>query len=518
MSQRRYKRPDSRVQGHLFPNHLDDYISADNPVRAIDAYVDSLDLAALGYERVAGASRAGQPPYDPRALLKLYLYGYQNRLRSSRGLARECQRNVELMWLLQGLKPSHQTIAEFRRSESRALRATQRDFILLCRDLGLFGGSCVAIDGSFFKANASAKSFVTEKGLQRRLAKIEQQIADWHTALDQADTQGDISTPAHDADLKEKIAAMQARQAELQAQQKALKDAGKTQLSRTDPDARLLNKRGQSLQGFNVQVATDDRHHLIAASDVTCDPNDLKQLKPMSEAVKQALAVEQIDVLADAGYHDLRQIRDSVAAGITPYISEPPQRSKSGQRFSASEFVYDAEDDRYRCPGGHRLTPRGEPRKSDDDEWQQRYQSQPSDCRDCPLRDHCLGPRSQSREVWRNSLHRIRDQQRQRNASRPDHALERSALAEHPFGTLKCRAGWQHFLVRGLEKVRGEWSLMALSYNLTRAINVLGLAAFIDACQARRAAFFLGLAALVAARGGYQTSSGLYPARQVPAA
>lgn len=486
MSTRRYKTGLDRTQADLFPARLDDYVDANNPVRAIDVYVESLDLVELGFTKSAPAdSLAGQPPYPPSGLLKLYLYGYLNRVRSSRALERETRRNVELMWLLAGLAPTYKTIADFRKENAKALRQAHLQFILLCKELELFGRERVAVDGSFFKGNVSKKSFWTEKKLSTQIARLEEQLAQWHRQLDQADRcEAQQPAAADDTELQEKLE----RLAALQAKRQKLKDLGKSQHSEVDEQARLLSKNGQRIAGYNVQIGVESKNKLIVADELTNEPNDLHQLHPMSVKAKAVLDAESLEVLADAGYYSAAGLHACHQEQIVPYVPEPRRRRKAGRegRFEHSDFLYDAEYDRYRCPAGKLLRPSGAPRLQNGQRLQ-RYVSTIPACRDCSLRGQCLSAKSECREVWRGEYEADVKAHRERMQAHPERVRERGALVEHPFGTLKRRAGWDHFLVRGMEKVRGEWSLMAWAYNFSRVLALLGLERFREICLKRKA-------------------------------
>ena len=484
MPQRQYKHGESRNQSALFPVSLDEYLSEENPVRAIDVYVETLDLAALGFSNSKINDHAsGQPAYPPQGLLKLYLYGYLNRVRSSRLLERECRRNVEVMWLLQKLVPSYKTIADFRKNNSHALRRTHRHFILMCRELALFGGERVAVDGSFFKGNVSAKSFITVERLNREIKQLDIEIESWLTQLDRVDMEEPIDdTLKDDPGLAEKLKTLQEKKTEKEGQLQELKAAGKTQLSRVDKDARLLSKRGQKIQGYNVQIVTDSKHHLLIADEVTTDPTDIEQLHPMATQAREALQVESLEILADAGYYKGTQIQACLNDNITPYVPEPERKSATSGRFKRAEFKYDAEQDVYSCPAEGILKPTSKPHYQNN-QWQQCYASLKSDCRCCTIREQCLPPKSKNRRISRSEHEEVLARHLEHMANHPGIMRERSAAVEHPFGTLKRRAGWDHFLLRGLNKVRGEWSLMAWAYNFTRVMNLIGVAPFMVYCN-----------------------------------
>jgi transposase len=320
MMNRTYKIGHSRDQASLLPPCLEDYVSRDNPVRAIDAYVDSLDLNEVGFRDVGSDGGAGQPPYDPADLLKLYLYGYLHQVRSSRRLEREARRNVELMWLLQGLAPGYRTIANFRKENAAGLKAANRDFVLLARSLDLLGGTLVAIDGAFFHGDASKASILTKKRLQEQMAALDRSIAEYNAVLeanDNAEAAAAPGTPPSGEDLAQKLTALRQRRAMAATDLAKLADSGDGQISRTDPDARLLAKHGQIVAGYNVQIAVDDKHKLIVASEVVNEGHDTGQLHAMAEAAKAALGVETLTAVADAGYDNGETLKACEDAAIT---------------------------------------------------------------------------------------------------------------------------------------------------------------------------------------------------------
>jgi transposase len=479
MTNRSYKIGHSREQISLLPPCLEDYVGADNAVRAIDSYVDSLDLLRLGFCDVGSDGGAGQPPYAPGDLLKLYLYGYLNQVRSSRRLAREAQRNIEAMWLLRRLTPGYRTIADFRKNNAAGLQATNREFVRLARSLDLLGGGLVAIDSAYFHGDASKASILTAKRREEQMAAIDRSIAECAAALEANDKAEDaVPPPAAGAAMVEKLAALRARRVAAEADLGQLQSRGDGQLSRTDPDARLLAKHGQIVAGYNVQIAVDDKHKLIVASDVVNDGNDTGQLHAMAQAAKNALGADELTAVADRGYYNGGALKACEAAAITAYVPLPDRsrRLKAQNRFAVEDFLYDAKADLYRCPAGAELRPVPTRKRKADGKQVVRYLSRPSVCHRCPLRQRCLGLRGKRREVERWDGEDVIDRHRARmRAAGADMMRRRKALVEHPFGTLKCRAGYRHFLVRGLQKVRGEWSLMALCYNFSRVLRILGL-------------------------------------------
>lgn len=486
---RRYKSGFDRDQPMLLPPCVDDYVSDDNLARAIDAYVDSSDLEALGFANAQPPKTAtGQPAFHPADLLKLYLYGYLHRVRSSRRLEAEARRNLEVIWLLGGLAPSYKTIADFRKDNAKALKAACRDFALLCQSLDLYGGEVVAIDGSFVRGSASKASIDTGARLDKEAACIEQHIEGYLAGLDEADREG-AEPPSEDPSLQDKLARLRERQADVQERRKKLEDSGQGQLSRTDPDARLLSKSGQSVAGYNVQIVVDAKHKLLVCCEATQDGNDTAQLAPMALQAKAFLGVETLVAEADSGYYDHGQIKACEDAGITPFVAIPdktrPQREAG--RFARENFQYDPPADRYLCPAGQALVPQG--RQDKRGETHIRYASRAADCRDCPLKARCLPEKTPYRQIFRWEHEDVVERHRARmQAEGRQRMRSRAALAEHPFGTLKLWFGWTHFLVRGLVKIGGELGLMGLCYNLRRAVSLLGVAAFASRCRTRAAA------------------------------
>jgi transposase len=474
---RRYKMGLNRDQAMLLPPRVDDYVGVDNPVRVIDAYVEQLDLQRLGFVHADGELTAGQPAYPPGALLKLYLYGYLMRVRSSRRLEAECQRNLEVMWLLAGLTPGNRTIAWFRKANAAALKATCRDFVLLCRELDLYGRELVAIDGSFFRGNAGAKGIYTQNRLKRGLQRLDQDIAEYLAALEAADAESDEDGSG--TDLADKLEQLRARQVDYQAKLEALQGSGENQLSEVDPDARRLKKHGQNVTGYNVQMSVDSKHKLLVAGEATSDGNDSKQLARQAKQAKTLLAVEHLEVVADVGYHNPAELKECCEAGITPWVPQPPPLGPSARagRLVPGAFDFDAEHNGYRCPQGEWL--RHARTLTRNGHQVAVYKSTPARCRECPLASACLPRKKPYRELYRSEYAELVAALQQRmETDGAAYLRQRKALAEHPFGTLKRWSGWDHFLVRGREAVNGELSLMTLCYNFRRVLTILGIEGF----------------------------------------
>jgi transposase len=498
-----------RQETLLLPARVEDYVGPDNMARAIEAFVASLDLVKLKFCHAVRVAGAGQPPYHPSDLLKLYLYGYLNQIRSSRRLEREAGRNVELMWLLRGLLPGCRTIANFRRDNVVPLKQVSRDFVMLLRGLDLLGGEIVAIDGAFFDGNASKGSIVTRARLEEQVAAVEREIAQYTAALDANDaaeaSQPEAERRSH-ANVAGKLAALIAKREAASADLAKLAASGQTQLSRTDDDARLLSKNGQSVAGYNVQLAVDAKHKLIVAAEAVNDGNDTGQLHAMAAAACEALGVETLQAVADSGYFNGEALKACEDTGIEPFVPEPrrgTQAEKAG-RFGLEAFSYDAEADEYVCPQGKKLRRQNGYKTDATGKRRIRYVSRRSDCKTCPLRAACLSEKADRRGIERWEHEEVIERHRARMAAHCAPMMQRrKALAEHPFGTLKCRAGYRQFLMRGFAKVRGELALMVLCYNFTRLLNIIGVEKLIAwlAAQYFLAVFYLLREVLTVAPG-----------------
>jgi transposase len=488
MNERQYKQGIERQQSYLLPPSMEEYIGEDNPVRAIDSYVESLEMGTLGFKNTGGLITPGQPAYNPKGLLKLYLYGYLHRIRSSRRLEAECQRNLEVIWLLGGLRPGYKTIADFRKENLKGLKQVNQDFVQLCKELNLFGAELVGIDGSFFRGNVAKGSIFTKDRLKRSLAHLEKDITLYLEEMNQADQQGEGSPLTHDEELAQKLKALQDRQKKRQELLNQLEESGETQIAEVDADSRLLNKGGSTIAGYNVQTAVDAKHKLIVTHEVTQDASDEQQLAPMGLAAKAKLGVDKLETTQDKGYFNTQQIKECVNNGITPYVPEPDKlaRARLQGRFTRDFFHYEKDINAYRCPAGQTLT-----YKSSHKDRSKRivlnYQSPAKVCANCPLKKQCLPSKTAYRTIARWEHEEVIETHRARMANEGAEKMrERSGLCEHPFGTLKLWCGWTHFSLRGLEKVRAEMSLLVLCYNFKRVISILGLATFRAYCLIRR--------------------------------
>ena len=469
---KRFVEGEDRRQGVLLPDFLDDYVSDENPVRAIDVFVDELDLAALGFEGVIPEA-TGRPGYHPGVLLKIYVYGYINQVASSRRLEREAGRNVELMWLTGRLAPDFKTIADFRKDNGPAIRAACRQFVELCRRLELFTHAVAAIDGSRFKAVNTRDRNFTRASIQRRMEQVEASISRYMAALETADRQDGELAEAKAVRLKEKIAALREQMRDFQALEVQVHAAPDQQISLTDPDARAMatNGKGTGMVGYNVQTAVDAKHHLIVAHEVTNVGHDRSQLSNMAALAKDAMGVENLEVLADRGYFDGEEILACEPLGVTPILPKPlTSGAKADSRFGKQDFVYIPEDDVYRCPAGQRLV-----RHMTSVErglTLHRYWDLAS-CRACAIKSRCTT--SKERRITRWEHEAVIDAMQERLDRKPDAMRIRRATAEHPFGTMKAWMGATHFRMKTLEKVKTEMSLHVLAYNLKRMISIFGV-------------------------------------------
>ena len=471
---------EDRSQSVLFPERLDDWIAEDNPVRVIDVFVDELKREELGFERSLPAA-TGRPGYDPAVLLKIYIYGYLNRVQSSRRLEREAQRNVELMWLTQRLTPDFKTIADFRRDNGAAIRKACAQFVVLCRRLKLFTEAIVAIDGSKFKAvNSRDKNFTAHR-LQERIKQLEDSAARYLDELDRADRQPGQVPQVRVEDLKGKLAKVKDQMRQLRRTGEELVQTPGQQISQTDPDARSMatSGHGTGVVGYNVQAAVDTKNHMIVAHDVLNVGSDRAALVDMAKQASEATRLKRLLVLADRGYFSGAQIRACEEAGMTPMVPKPlTSNSKAEGRFDKRDFVYDAKRDEYRCPAGKRAIWR----MSAIERGEQLHRYWPSDCPTCPIKNRCTP--APYRRISRWEHEDVLERMQARLDAIPQASKWRRQTVEHVFGTLKSWMGPTHFLTKTLPKVRTEISLHVLAYNMKRAMQILGARTLIEAMRA----------------------------------
>ena len=470
-----------RGQSTLLPECLDEWIDESNPVRAVDAFVDALDLGKLGFEGVV-PEVTGRPSYHPSALLKLYIYGYLNRVQSSRRLEREAGRNLEVIWLLGRLVPDDKTIADFRKDNGSAIRKVCAQFVALCRDMGLLTKASVAIDGSKFKAVNNRDRNFTRAKVERRRAQLEASVARYLSQLDTADLQEPSEAlAAKTAHLKEKLAKLGSEMQRLAAMEKQMLASPDQQISLTDPDSRSMatSGRGSGVVGYNVQVAVDIKNHLIVTHEVTNVGSDRSQLANVANGAKAVLQTDKLDAVADRGYFNGVEILACDRAGITVTLPKPmTSGAKLEGRFGKQDFVYLPEEDVYRCPAGERLTFH----YVNEENGQKLRRYWTNACGTCAIKHRCTTGKERRITRWEHE-HVLETVQRRLDEN-PQAMRQRRETVEHPFGTLKMRMGATHFLMKRLPKVATEMALHVLAYNLTRVMNIVGVKPLLAAIRA----------------------------------
>jgi len=471
---------ENRFQATLFPEQLDDYITEDNSVRVIDVFVDSLKLKKLGF--AAKSTNMGRPGYDPALMLKLYVYGYLNRVQSSRRLEREAQRNVELMWLLGRLAPDFKTIADFRKDNGDAIKEVCAEFVLLCKRMNLFSDTEVAIDGSKFKAVNNADRAFSKGKIKRRRENIDESIERYLEGIKKADRQDTKESRNTKVQLKERLAKVKEEAKRLELLEKKLLKTPDKQLSLTDPDARIMATRGRSsvMVGYNVQSAVDTKNHLILTHEVTNIGNDRAQLFNMAKQAKAILEVEKLDVLADRGYYSGVEIRACDEDNIKTYL---PKTSTSGNKaaglYDRSDFIYDKRTDTYRCPANQVLPRRG--RSLEAGRYIDTYFASNPICAACSVKSNCTTGVHRRVRRWEHEY--VIDKLDKRMANEPERMKTRRSTVEHPFGTIKSWMGHTHFQMKTKPRVATEMSLHVLSYNLKRVISLVGVQNLIAAIE-----------------------------------
>ena len=478
---RRFIEGSDRCQSTLLPECLDDWVDESNPVRAVDAFVDALNLSDLGFKDVEPAA-TGRPGYHPSPLLKLYIYGYLNRIQSSRRLERELRRNLEVIWLLQRLTPDDKTIADFRKDNGPAIKKVCAKFVELCRQMGLLTKASVAIDGSKFKAvNTRDKNFTKGK-VERRRQQLEDSVARYLAQLDTADLQDPSEAlTAKTVHLKDKLAKLASEMQKLEAYEKAMLASPDQQISLTDPDCRSMatSGRGSGVVGYNVQVAVDMEHHLIIAHEVTNSGSDRAQLANMATQAKAVLGADKLEAVADRGYYSGEEIKACEDADIAVTLPKPATSGMEAKgQFGKHDFVYLTDDDAYRCPAGEVLSYHSA--TVDDGRAIRRYWTR--SCVTCPLKARCT--KAKYRVISRWEHEHVMEAAQQRLDENPQAMRQRRETVEHPFGTLKMRMGATHFLMKRLPKVATEMALHVLAYNLTRVMNIMGVKPLIAAMNA----------------------------------
>src|SRR5947207_3037677 len=474
----RFVEETDRGQWTLLPECLDDFIDENNPVRVIDVFVDALDLAEMSFEGVEPAA-TGRPSYHPSVLLKLYIYGYLNRVQSSRRLEREAGRNVELMWLLSRLAPDHKTVADFRKDNGRAIRQACARFVELCREMGLLATASVAIDGSKFKAVNNRDRNLTRAKVERRRAQLEESVARYLSQLDTADRQEPSEALATKTTrLKEKLAKLAEEMRRLDGLEARMLAAPDQQISLTDPDSRSMatSGRGSGVVGYNVQVAVDTEHHLIVTHEVTNVGSDRSQLAHMAKETKATLERTNLDVIADRGYFSSEEILQCDKAGIT--VTLPKPMTSNAKHFNKQDFRYVADEDVYICPAGKKLAYAFTTQEHG--LILRRYLT--NVCQNCAIKHRCTT--AKERRITRWEHEHVLEVVQRRLDEHPEKMRQRRQTVEHPFGTIKARMGATHFLMKTLPRVAAEMALHVLAYNLTRVMNITGIKPLMAAMRA----------------------------------
>ncbi len=476
---KRFIEGENRYQSTLFPESLEDYIAEDNAIRIVDAFVNKLDLKELGFEG-AEPSETGRPGYQPAVMLKIYIYGYLNRIHSSRRLERESHRNVELIWLTGRLMPCFKSIADFRKDNRQAIRRVCLEFVGVCRELQLFSATLVAIDGSKFKAVNSRDKNFTRKSVKLRIKKTKANIDRYLAKLDAVDKEEPEIAAVTATELKQKIASMEAKMDELQGYQAEVEAHPDKQVSVTDPDSRSMKKAGGgSTVGYNVQTAVDSKHHLIAAHEVTNATTDRSQLSSLAGKASEALDAKDLMVLADPGYYKGEEIVECYQSGITALVPKVDTSGKRGKgQYTRADFIYDAKEDEYVCPAKERLTYRC----TTEDKGKQLRVYWTKQCGSCALKAKCTTGKERRIKRWEKE--HILEAAEAILKKNPDAMRQRKRLVEHPYGTIKHWMGSTHFLMKRLPNVQAEMSLHVLAYNMRRAINILGSEKIIQQLQA----------------------------------
>lgn len=511
-----YKQGESRNQQLLFPPSIDDYVDSNNTVRAIDAYVDILDLSSLKFSYIASKSsnthkkyktnnNDGAKGYNPSLLLKIYIYGYLNKIRSSRNLEKECKRNIELIWLCSGLTPAYHTISDFRKNNPKGLKQVFKEFVLLCKNINLIGNGLKAVDGAFLRANASKNTLILKKNITKDLLKIEKDISKYLDSLDVNDKEKQITllSQKNIKELPKEIRYLKHKQKELFCNLKLLEKTNKTQHNKTDKDASLMVKPAHNLMAYNSQIVTDEKHKLIVATNISSKGLDNQLMHKMGLETKENLELSKsdtLDIVGDTGYYSSKEIKKCNEDNINAYIPEGKikQVQESKGKFTRDKFVYhvcgeeddsnsninkdnnnNKDKDYYICPNNKKLNRRNKPQiKSNKTNFV--YTGSSAICKACPLKDTCIPAKANYKQIYRWEHEEVVESHRSKMKLEISKKIvkKRSSLVEHPFGTIKRTLGWDHFLVRGAHKVSGENSLIMFTYNFKRVINIIGIDLF----------------------------------------
>ena len=481
-----YKQGLNRKQQLMFPPSLDELVDEDNVVRAIEEYVNILDISKLNIKTKRSLIKDGQPAFHPRLLLKIYIYGYLNKIRSSRKLELEINRNIEMIWLTQGLRPSYKTIANFRKNNPKALQTIFKEFSLLLKDLKLITGNLVAVDGAFLRANASKNTLIMRKTVKKDIAKIDEDIKNYLTLLETLDKEDKNNLNLKIS--KEEIEKLKEKREQFQKDLDMLDALGKEQYNKTDKDATVMSKPAHNLMAYNSQIAVDNTYKFIVATDISTNGYDLDQLHNMTTRSKEITDNPNMVVTADKGYYSSKELKKCIEDGIetvVPARATAKTKKIQSARFSKNQFIYNHEDDLYICPNNQELK-KIEKQYERDGRMLDVYRISSSYCRICPLKKNCLSDKTPNKQVYRWEHEDIIDNYIEKMNTPETKAIvrKRGSIVEHPFGTIKRTLGWDHFLVRTKKKVLGENALIMFTYNFKRLLNLIGIALFKKLCKA----------------------------------
>ena len=480
-----YKQGLDRKQQLLFPPSLDELVDDNNIARAIEEYVNILNISKLKIKTKKSLLADGQPAFHPKLLLKIYVYGYLNKIRSSRKLENEIKRNIELMWLTQGLTPSYKTIANFRKDNPKALQTIFKEFSILLKNIKLITGDIVAVDGAYLRANASKNTLIMKKSVKKDIAKIDDEINNYMTLLEATDKE-DKSNPINIS--KEDIVKLKDKKEKLQKDLDLLESLGKEQYNKTDKDATVMSKPAHNLMAYNSQIAVDDEHKFIVTTDISTNGHDLDQLHNMSTKIKEIVPNPDMIVTADKGYYSSVEIKKCVDDGIetiVPLRNTATKKKIKDAKFSKNQFKYNHEDDCYICPNNQILA-NSHTQYKRNNRMLDVYRLSSKLCKACPLKSSCLSDKTKYKQMYRWEHETIIDDYSTKMNTKEAKEIvkKRGSIVEHPFGTIKRTLGWDHFLVRSKEKVLGENALIMFTYNFRRLLNLIGIELFKKLCLA----------------------------------
>ncbi|WIV12910.1 IS1182 family transposase [Proteiniborus sp. MB09-C3] len=481
----RYIEGINRKSKIAFPEYIDDYISEDNPVRIIDAFVASLDMIALGFKNAVPKDK-GRPSYDPKDLLKLYIYGYMNRITSSRTLEKATQTNIEVMWLLRRLTPDFKSISDFRKDNKEAINLVFKQFVALCKEWDLFGKEVVAVDGSKFRASNSKKNNFNTKSLNRKIKYLEEKTEKYMAEIEENDDKESLDRKPNKEEIKEKIRELKERKEKYEAYKEEIENGKTTETSTTDPDSRLMavNNNGVDVC-YNVQTVVDGRHKLVVDCDVINNPTDHGMLSKMAKSAKEIFDVEELKTLADKGYYNAVDLKICEKENIITYVAKQVFPNSTGEEeFYLDKFKYDKEENVYICPKGERLYSRRQ--KPIDENTKEIVYRNFEACGKCEFKDKCTKD-TKGRRIRRSIDQDCLDIVDERTSENKEFYRQRQMIVEHPFKTVKRGFGITYFLTRGLESVKAEASLAFLAYDMKRVINILGIREIIRRLTGKKA-------------------------------